>query len=76
MEDNLGNELTLTHLTRKNYTPRYYFHRMFSAVMGCTLMEYINQRRLNKAIFYLRNSDDSIARIVYSLEFGSQSAFT
>ena len=76
IEENLEEELTLDSLSERCYLSKYYFHRIFSAVMGCSLKEYIKQRRLNKAITYVLHSSESIADIAYRLQFASQASFT
>lgn len=76
IEENLEEELTLDVLSQRCYISKYYFHRIFSAVMGCSLNEYINQRRLNKALTYVIETSESIASIAYRLKFGSQASFT
>jgi AraC family transcriptional regulator len=76
IEENLEEELTLDVLSQRYYVSKYYFHRIFSAVMGCSLYEYINQRRLNKALAYVVETSESIANIAYRLKFGSQVSFT
>lgn len=76
IEKNLEEELTLDVLSQRFYLSKYYFHRIFTAVMGCSLNEYINQRRLNKALNYVIETSDSMANIAYRLKFGSQASFT
>ncbi|WP_202709786.1 helix-turn-helix domain-containing protein [Sporosalibacterium faouarense] len=76
IEENLEEELRLEELAQKCYLSKYYFHRIFSAVMGCSLKEYINQRRLNKALSYVLDTSKSIVEIAYKLQFGSQASFT
>lgn len=76
IEKNLENRLTLDVLSRRLYISKYYFHRIFSAVMGCSLKKYINQRRLNKALIYVIETSETIADIAYRLQFASQASFT
>jgi len=76
IEENLEEELTLDVLSQRCYLSKYYFHRIFSAVMGCSLKEYINRRRLNKALTYVLDTSESIVNIAYRLQFGSQASFS
>ena len=76
IEKNLEEELTLDSLSEKVFISKYYFHRIFSAVMGCSLKRYINQRRLNRALIYVIETSDTIADIAYRLQFTSQTSFT
>lgn len=76
IEDNLEEELTLEELSKRLYISKYFFHRIFSAVMGCSFKKYINFRRLNKALMYMMESSDTVADIAYRLQFASQASFT
>ncbi|MBB6214520.1 AraC family transcriptional regulator [Anaerosolibacter carboniphilus] len=76
IEESLEEELTLDSLSERCYLSKYYFHRIFSAVMGCSLIEYIKQRRLNKALTYVLDTSEPIVNIAYRLQFGSQASFT
>lgn len=76
IEENLEDQLTLDGLSQRCYLSKYYFHRIFSAVMGCSLKEYINQRRLNKALTYVLDTSESMVDIAYRLQFASQASFT
>ncbi len=76
IEENLEEALTLDALSKRFYVSKCFFHRIFSAVMGCSLKRYINQRRLNKALEYVMETSDTIADIAYRLQFSSQVSFT
>lgn len=76
IEENLEEELTLEALSQKFYISKYYFHRIFSAVMGCSLKKYIIKRRLNRALIYVIETSETIADIAYRLQFASQVSFT
>lgn len=55
---------------------KFYFHRLFSAIMGCSLNQYILSRRLNTAVKLIQEDQLSLTEISYQLNFGSQSSFT
>ena len=61
----------------KNFNmSKFYFHRLFSAIMGCSLNQYILSRRLNNAVKLIQEDRLSLTEIAYQLNFGSQSSFT
>ncbi|MCM3359510.1 helix-turn-helix transcriptional regulator [Psychrobacillus sp. MER TA 171] len=55
---------------------KFYYHRLFSAIMGCSLNQYILLRRLNSAVKLIQEDRLSLTEIAYQLNFGSQSSFT
>lgn len=76
IEENLEEPLTLEGLSQRCHLSKYYFHRIFTAVMGSSLKDYMNQRRLNRGLGYLLDTSETIADISYRLQFGSQVSFT
>ncbi|MCM1189676.1 MAG: AraC family transcriptional regulator [bacterium] len=56
------------------YSP-FHFHRIFSAVTGQTLMEYIRRRRLTMAHQKLCKTRENVAEICYSVGFNSIQTF-
>ncbi len=55
---------------------RFYFHRLFSAVVGDSLKNYILSRKLNASLGMIQAGDRSLTEIAYVLNFGSPSSFT
>jgi AraC-like DNA-binding protein/predicted transcriptional regulator YdeE len=53
----------------------YYFHRLFSAVVGKPIGTYIRERRLEKAAVLLTNPDKSITSICFDCGFYSSQSF-
>ncbi|MGE7825566.1 AraC family transcriptional regulator [Paenibacillus sp. NPDC093718] len=47
IESNLDQPLSLESVANSFNMSKYYFHRLFSAMMGCSLNNYIRSRRLN-----------------------------
>jgi AraC family transcriptional regulator len=76
IENNLQQPLSLESVSNAFNMSKYYFHRLFSAIMGCSLNQYILSRRLNASVQYLQNEDLSLTEIAYRLNFGTPSSFT
>jgi AraC family transcriptional regulator len=53
-----------------------YFHRAFRATIGKTPLEFINERRVQRAIQYLHRDDTPLAAIALRVGFISPSHFT
>lgn len=75
IEDNLDQPLSLKSVADHFNISKFYFHRLFSAMMGCTLNNYILSRRLNASLQYIQ-TDQPLTDIAYQLNFGTQSSFT
>lgn len=76
IEDNLQEPLTLDSVANAFHMSKYYFHRLFSAMMGCSLHDYILARRLNASVQLIQDTHLSLTDIAYRLNFGTQSSFT
>lgn len=76
IEKNLHQPLSLESVANAFNTSKYYFHRLFSAMMGCSLNNYILSRRLNASLNLMQNDKLSLTDIAYRLNFGTQSSFT
>ncbi|SMP60221.1 AraC family transcriptional regulator [Anoxynatronum buryatiense] len=76
IEENLDKPLDLESVSNKLNVSRFYFHRIFSAVMGTSLNHYILSRRLNASLQMILKENDSLTDIAYALGFGTQASFT
>ncbi|MBW7475590.1 AraC family transcriptional regulator [Paenibacillus oenotherae] len=76
VEDHLHQPLSLDDIADSFHMSKYYFHRLFSAMMGCSLSHYILSRRLNASLSLIQNNKLSLTDIAYQLSFGSQASFT
>lgn len=54
---------------------KYYFHRLFTAMIGQPLSQYIMNRRLNHSLKLMADENLSLTDISYTLGFSNQSAF-
>lgn len=76
IEANLESDLSLDHLARHFNFSKYYFHRLFSAVMGLSLKQYILNRKLNASLFLIKQTDQSLTEIGSQLNFSTPAAFS
>lgn len=76
IENNIQQPLSLETVANTFNMSKYYFHRLFSAMMGCSLNNYILSRRLNASLKLIQNDNLSLTDIAYQLNFGTQSSFT
>lgn len=76
IEHNLNNEIGLKDIADKVFLSKYHFHRVFHAVVGESVAEYIRKRRLLKSANELLNTNDKIVDIAFKYQFNSQETFT
>lgn len=76
IENNIEKSLSLDSVANQFNLSKYYFHRLFSAMMGCSLNQYLLSRRLNAAVKLIQNENLSLTDIAYQLNFGTPSSFT
>ncbi|SMC29341.1 transcriptional regulator, AraC family [Clostridium acidisoli DSM 12555] len=76
IERNLNNEIGLKDIADKVFLSKYHFHRVFHAVVGESVAEYIRKRRLLKSADELLNTNDKIVDIAFKYQFNSQETFT
>ncbi|MGE6226547.1 helix-turn-helix transcriptional regulator [Paenibacillus chitinolyticus] len=76
IEGHLQQSLTVESVASTFNMSKYYFHRLFSAVMSCSLNQYILSRRLNASLTFIQNKNRSLTDIAYQLGFGTQASFT
>lgn len=76
IENNLKRKIELKELADNVFLSKYHFHRIFHAMVGEPVAEYIRKRRLMEAANDLLNTDEKIIDIAFEYQFGSQEAFT
>ena len=76
IEDNLNQPLSLESVAKTFNMSKYYFHRLFSAITGCSLNQYTRSRKLNASLTYIQDDTLSLTDIAYQLNFGTQASFT
>jgi len=76
IEENLGSPVSLYEIADRACLSPYHFHRIFSALTGVPVSEYIRKRRLSCAAGRLIQTDMRIIEIAMNYGFQSQEAFT
>jgi AraC-like DNA-binding protein/predicted transcriptional regulator YdeE len=75
IDGNLDEALRLEQLAKVFYFSPYYFHRVFTAVVGRPITAYMRERRLQKACMLLAQTRDSILSIGMDCGFETAQAF-
>lgn len=76
IENHIQEPLSLESVAYTFNMSKYYFHRLFSAMMSCSLNQYILSRRLNASLKFIGDRRLSLTEIAYALNFGTPSSFT
>ena len=76
IEENLEEEINYEKVAKQIGMSSYYFHRIFSAVIGMSPAEYIRNRRLTCAAEDLSRNDYNILEVAVKYKFESNEAFT
>lgn len=76
MESHLTERLDAERVAASVHLSYYHFHRIFAAMTGETLGDYIRKRRLTEAAAALLSSERSILDIALEYQFESQEAFS
>ena len=75
IDQNLGNELSLSSLAEKCFYNPSYFSRIFKKKFGVSLVEYVARKRLDYAIELLGDSELSVDEISSKAGFSDRSKF-
>lgn len=76
IEDNLTEELDINDISAKAYVSSFHFQRIFSALCGFTVGEYIRNRRLTLAGEELSHSSERVIDIAVKYGYDSQDSFS
>jgi AraC family transcriptional regulator len=76
IEKNLDAELSLATIADIAFFSPFHFHRIFKAITGETLNEYITRRRVEKAALELLYKNVSVSEIFVKYGFADNSSFT
>ena len=71
IDNNLKDDLSLNTLARVSGYSEYHFHRIFHALTGKTLHEYVCERRIIAAAARLLYERNSVPRIAFDCGFSS-----
>jgi len=76
IDEHLSEHITLENVAEAVSLSPIYFHNSFKFSVGKTLREYVEERRLRKAIHLLQTTNGSLTEIAYECGFSSQSYFS
>lgn len=76
IEENLDSNIEIDEIAKAALTSRYHFQRMFHAVTGFTLAQYIRNRRLTLAGEELTSKDVKVTDVAIKYGYQSLDAFT
>jgi AraC-like DNA-binding protein len=75
IRENINRNISINELADFCYLTKDHFIRLFKKEMNCTPLQYINQKKIEKAQLMLVISDKSIKDIAYDLSFDNISYF-
>lgn len=76
IEEHLTEKLDLTSLAKYVGYSKYHLHRMFGSVVGFSVHEYVQRRRLTEAARLLIFTEQTIMDIAFSAGYETQQSFT
>lgn len=76
MDRRYADPLDVPALARIAHMSTAYFARRFAATFGVTPHRYLQQRRIERAMALLRDTDDSVTDIAFDVGFGSLGTFS
>lgn len=75
IEENISHKIDLETLADISNFSKYHFTRIFTYTVGVTPIAFVNQKRLQKSMWYLMETDKTILDISYLCGFESVSSF-
>ena len=75
MEEHFQDNITLTSLSGMFHVESSYFSRMFRKETGKNLMVYLCEKRMNKAIEYMKKSDRNLTEIAFMVGYDDYTYF-
>lgn len=76
IENHLYENLSIDDISKVMNYSKYHLHRLFSNIVGVTIHDYINRRRLTESAEFLVFTDKSIIEIALNSGYESQQAFS
>ena len=76
IQENIGQELSVTELAQVAGMSQYYFSKLFKMSTGITPHQYVMRQRVERAQEYLRESRTALSDIAIKVGFETQSHFT
>lgn len=76
IERNLDRDLSLLSLSEIAFFSPFHFHRIFKAISGETIGEYVTRRRIEKSALDLIHKNIAVAEIYLKYGFNDNSSYT
>jgi AraC family transcriptional regulator len=76
IQEHLDEDLSLDRLARVAHFSPYHFHRIFKALVGEGVNEYVRRLRLESAAVALKTTDRGILQVALDAGYGTHEAFT
>lgn len=76
IEEHLDEELSLDRLAEVALLSQFHFHRIFRAMVGEGVAEYVRRIRLETSAIRLKSTSESVTRIALDAGYSSHEAFT
>lgn len=76
LEQHLQDDFNIRETSAAASFSAFHFQRLFQAITGFTVLEYVRRRRLTEAAGMLRGTSEGILDIAMSFGYQSQEAFT
>ena len=75
INENFCEDISLDEIAQAAYISKYHFSRLFKSVYNMTVWDYINIKRIDKAVHLLSSSDETITIIAMKSGFNSVTNF-
>ena len=75
IDQNIHETIRVSELAAYAGINKSYLQSLFSRILGCSIIEYINKKRLEEAAFLLTNSSMSVTDIAFSSGYNSRQHF-
>ena len=76
VDENIDKEITVAALCRATYVSRNRLYESVHAFFGCTVNQYINNKRISKAAKLLRESDVCVSAVAEAVGMGNYAYFS
>lgn len=76
VENNLEHELSVQEISEKFFFSKFHFYRIFKAFTSYSLTEYIDRRRMTKAVKLLINEDYNVLETALMCGYNSHEVFS
>ncbi|MEK5059784.1 hypothetical protein BK126_27020 [Paenibacillus sp. FSL H7-0326] len=76
IETHIEDDTDVDEAIRSSHVSKFHFYRLFKAIVGMTVHEYMKERKLSKAAEHLCTTNDDILTIATRYGFNSQEVFT